>query len=221
MAKNSGKNDEWLVFEHEILDVAATFAELKKDAFDHAPPKNVIRDLRILDKALTVTLQAIAPLQLEHQEGQDIITSPFNWPTVVELSHARVSMNAKRDKLIDEIPTYPSGLISGLRELRDAARFSIALMKPRPGNSGRRNSSSARMADLAKNFVFRFRCRFGYMPPMSKTGREVELLQTMFEIAGEVSTDAAEQLRQAIEKDTVGRELLKSARIGKISRRAK
>lgn len=212
---------EWEDFEQEILGVAATFSQLRGDPFDHTPPKIVADDLKALDDALTVALQAIGPLQLEHQEGQNITATPFNWPVVQALSTARGGMNAHRGITGQDPAVYPTDLIKGLRELRDAARFALELEKPGRGNSARRNPSSARMADLAKNFVFRFRSRFGYMPPMSKSGREVELLRRMFEKAGEASNDAAEQLRQAIENDTAGRELVPSARTAKASKRPK
>lgn len=211
-------NNDWGEFECEIMEIATTFAALKTDSFSHKKPKEIVHDLEVLDKALTVALQKVVSLRLEHQEGQDVSVSPFNWPVVTELSNARMIMNAKRGKLANEIPAYPSDLIKGLFELRDAAHFSIEMMRPGRGNSERRNSSSARMADLAKNFVFRFRRRFGHMPPKSKTGPAVELLRRMFEKAGEVSNDAAEQLRQAIEKDTAG---LQSARVAKAAKRAK
>lgn len=214
-------DQKWVAFEKTILEIAATFAELRKDRFDHTPPKSIADDLKSLDRALTVALQAIGPLELEHQEGQDIASTPFNWPVVQALSTARWAMDVGRG-ITEEVPAaYPTDLIKGLRELRDAARFALELEKGSRGNSARRNPSSARMADLAKNFVFTFRSRFGYMPPMSKSGREVELLRKMFEKAGEVSNDAAEQLRRAIEKDAVGRKLLPSARTTKTSKRPK
>lgn len=212
---------EWEDFEQEILGVAATFSQLRGDPFDHTPPKIVADDLKALDDALTVALQRIGPLQLEHQEGQDITANPFNWPLVQALSTARGVINAHHGITEQAPAVYPTDLIKGLRELRDAARLARESERPGRGNSARRNPSSARMAELAKNFVFKFRNRFGYMPPMSKSGREVELLRRMFEVAGEASNDVAEQLRQAIENDTVGRELLPNARTAKSSKRPK
>lgn len=212
---------KWVAFEQTILEIATTFGELRKDRFDHTPPKNVAVDLKALDRALTVALQVIGPLQLEYQEGQDISAIPFNWPVVLALSAAHGVMNVHSGITEHGPATYPTDLIKGLRELRDAARLALDQEKPRRGNSERRNPSSARMADLAKNFVFTFRSRFGYMPAVSKSGREVELLRKMFERAGEVSNDAAEQLRRAIEKDAVGRKLLPSARTTKTSKRPK
>lgn len=215
------KDSEWEAFEQEILGIAAVFSELREDIFDHTPPKTVADDLKALDDALTIALQTINPLQLEHQERQDITATPFNWPVTQALSTARRAMNARHGITEQDPTTYPTELIKNLRELRDAARLAYELERPGRGNSARRNSSSARMSDLAKNFVFKFRSRFGYMPPMSKSGRDVELLQRMFEKAGEASNDAAEQLRRAIENDTAGRKLVPSARTAKASKRPK
>lgn len=215
------KDPEWEAFEQETLGIAAAFSRLKEDPFDHTPPKTVADGLKALDDALTIALQALGPLQLEHQEGQDITAAPFNWPLVQALGTARRVMNAHHGITEQDPATYPTDLIKGLRELRDATRFAHELEKPGRGNSPRRTPSSARMADLAKNFVFKFRTRFGYMPPMSKSGPEVDLLQRMFEAAGEVSNDVAEQLRKAIERDSAGRELLPSARAARASKRPK
>ncbi|MNZ98310.1 hypothetical protein D3C78_1175880 [compost metagenome] len=214
-------NFKWEDFEQEILGVAAIFSQLRAAPFAHTPPKIIADELKTLDDALTVALQAIGPLQLEHHEGQDITATPFNWPVVQALSTARGVMNDLRGITGQDPADYPTDLIKGLRELRDAARDARERERPGRGNSARRNQSSARMADLAKNFVFKFRSRFGYMPPMSKSGREVELLRRMFEAAGEFSNDVAEQLRKAIEQDTVGRELLPNARAAKSSKRPK
>jgi len=216
---------EWEDFEKEILVVAMTFSKLRGDPFDHTPPKTIADDLKALDDALTVALQAIGPLQLEHQEGRDITATSFNWPAVEALRTARAVMNAHRGITGQDPAVYPTDLIKGLQELRDAARFAHEREKPGRGNSERRNPSSARMADLAKNFVFRFRSRFGYMPPITKDGREIKLLERMLEVAGQPSInegkDCGQLLRSAIEKDAAGRELLPSARTAKAAKRAK
>jgi len=212
----------WSAFQDEILGIAATFAELKKCEGDHRPPHEMVRDLDAIDKALTVALQQLKPLRIEHQEGQDISAQPFNWPVVLSLGQARSAMLALRGELATEKPAYPTELLSGLRELRDAARKAIELETPRRGNSARRNSTSARRADLAKNFVFRYRSRFGHMPPMSKTGDVVDLLQKMLNAAGEGDdADAGALLRQAIETDEAGRALLPRVRFAKSAKRAK
>lgn len=212
----------WSTFQDEILGIASTFAELKKCEGDHRPPHEVVRDLEAIDKSVTVALQQLMALGLEHHEGQDISAAPFNWPVVQSLGQARSVMLALRGELATEKPAYPTELLSGLRELRDAARKAIELEKPGRGNSPRRNPTSARRANLAKNFVFRYRSRFGHMPPMSKTGDVVELLQKMLNAAGEGDdADAGALLRQAIEKDEAGRALLPKARATKSAKRAK
>lgn len=212
----------WAEFECEILGIAATFAELKKCEGDHRPPHELIRDLEAIDKAVTVALQQLMALGLEHHEGQDISVEPFNWPVVQSLGIARAVISALRGDLAVETPTYPTELIKGLRELRDAARKAIELGKPGRGNSARRNPTSARRADLAKNFVFRYRSRFGHMPPMSHTGSVVDLVREMLVAAGEGDeADAYELLRRAIEHDEEGRKLLPNARTAKSVKRAK
>jgi hypothetical protein len=92
-----------------------------------------------------------------------------------------------------------------IRELRDASREAIKENKPGRGNSSARSSDTARAASLARNFVFHHRARFGDMPPMSKAGRAVDLLNEMFKIAdvGD-KKDAAEYLKKAIQHDKAG-----------------
>jgi hypothetical protein len=212
----------WSAFQDEILGIAATFAELKKCEGDHRPPHEVVRDLYAIDKTLTVALQQLMELGLEHHEGQDISAEPFNWPVVQSLGQARSVLRGLDNKSLSEISAYPTELIVSLRELRDAARKAIELEKPGRGNSAGRNPTSARRADLAKNFVFRYRSRFGQMPPMSKTGDVVELLQKMLNAAGEGDdADAGALLRQAIEKDEAGRALLPKAPAVRPAKRAK
>lgn len=213
--------DDWAEFEREILDVAKTFVTLGKCEGDHRPPHEVVSELKIIDKALTNALQKLVPLRLEHAEGQDISTAPFNWPVVQSLGNARAVIGALRGDLVEEAATYPTELIKGLRELRDAARKAIELEKPGRGNSERRNPKSARRADLAKNFVSRHRSRFGHMPPVSHAGQTVDLMDRMLVAAGESGADAYELLRQAIDKGAAGGESLPNARTAKSAKRAK
>lgn|GEM_PF-4629708 len=212
----------WSAFQDEILGIAATFVELKKCEGDHRPPHEVVRDLEAIDKSVTVAVQQLMALGLEHHDGQEISAEPFNWPVVQALQSGRFVMCALAHKPPSEISAYPTDLIAGLRELRDAARKAIELEKAGRGNSARRKPSSARRADLAKNFVFRYRSRFGHMPPMSKTGDVVDLLQKMLNAAGEGDdADAGALLRQAIEKDEAGRALLPKASAVRPAKRAK
>lgn len=208
---------EWRGFEREVIEIAATFAQLRKCSVDHIPLREVIRDLKIIDKALTVALQKLAPLELEHQGGQDISTRPFNSLVVQALWQGRDVIKARQANMVAETVAYPTEIIEGLRELRDVTRKAIELNKQGRGNSTHRDPKSLRRASLAKNFVFRYRSRFGSMPPVSRRGPVVDLMEKMFVVAGEDDeTDAYELLRQAIKKDEVGRELfLRSERRGK------
>jgi hypothetical protein len=52
----------WAEFERRILEVAATFAELKKCEGDHRPLHEVVRDLKAIDQSLTVVLQRLIAL---------------------------------------------------------------------------------------------------------------------------------------------------------------
>ena len=206
---------KWEDFVQEILGMASVFAELRGDSFDLTPPKKIATDLQKIDKSLTTALQKLLALQLEHREGQNIITQPFNWPVVQALDYARLISHTSEKHLITEIRHYPSALIKELRELRDLARLALKLEKPNRGNSPGRDQSAARKSRLAKNFVFRFRSRFGFMPPITKTGRVIELLKEMFEAAGETSVQIDYHLRKAIENDTTGRKLLPPAKNSK------
>jgi hypothetical protein len=217
------KPDGWVAFEAEVNELADAFVKMAKCKYDYTPPHKVVRDLKIIDNALTSALQRLIPLNLEHVERQDISVSPFNFPVTSSLYVARsVYHSRKYGELTPHVPAYPSGLISGLRELRDVARMAIEMERPGRGNSPRRNSISARRMDLAKNFVFRYRARFSEMPPMTKTGYVVDLLQNMLNRAGEGDdADAGELLRQAIEADKVGFELQPKAKKANSVRRSK
>jgi hypothetical protein len=217
--KTNLTKDEWNRFECEILELGTTFGALKReDRRDFTTPKVIAKDLNSLEIALTVVLQSLVPLQLEHQEGQDAIGIPYNWPLALVLSHNRSVLHSRRGKVEKASPGYPTEIIKDLRELRDVVRYSIEVEKPKRGNDPRRTPASARKATLAKNFVFQFRGRFGYMPPISKTGRVVDLLDKMFTAADEDSNDAAQQLRTAIQNDSVGRDLLPSSLLAKRKR---
>lgn len=218
---NPAKSEDWSKFKREILEIAATFAEVNKCEGSYRKPKDVVLDLEKIETALTVALQTLCSLQLEHEEGQAISSLPFNWPVVQALDHGRAVIDALQGNVAGEIPAYPTELIKGLRKLREAARKAIEMEKPGRGNSTRRNPSSARRADLAKNLVFRYRSRFGHMPPMSHTGPVIDLMREMLIAAGEKCYAEDELLRQAIIKDEAGRALLPNARTAKSVKRAK
>lgn len=212
---------DWLAFQDEILDIASVFVEIKKLKYAEVNPSNIVRQLKAIDRALTAALQTLGGLELEHQEGQDISVKPFNWPVVQSLGVGRFVVRVQTCKPPLEIPAYPTDVIESLRELRDAARKATEIKNPKRGNSAHRNPVSKRRAALAKNFVFKYRSRFGHMPPMSKTGHVVELLQKMLNAAGEGDdADAGALLRQAIENDEAGHQLLR-ARHAKSAKRSK
>lgn len=216
------KTSRWEKFERDMLGVAALLLELKACEGDHRPPSEIVRDLKIIDKALTVALQSLIPLRLEHQEDRDIMVKPFNWPVVQSLSQARTVLLAKRGETEIDSPAYPTELLIGLKDLRDSARKAIELESSGRGNSPRRNPTSARKADLAKVLVFRYRSTFGHVPPVSHTGLVVDLMHKMLVSAGEGDgEDANELLRVAIERDRAGHELLPNGRAVRSAQRVK
>lgn len=193
-----------------MLGLARVYAELRTTEGDYRTPTEIVGDLEIIDKALTVALQKLIPLRLEHQEGWDLSVFPYNWTVVQELHCALAVMRPSSHDPIDVPPTFPTKLISDLCLLRDAARKAIEMTKPGRGNSAGRNPSSLRRAHLAKDFVFQYRSQFGRMPTMSQM--VIKLLRRMLDVAGEQDADAYDLLRRAIAKDESGRKLLPSAR---------
>lgn len=206
--------NDWAEFEKHINHIADAYAKSAKDKYDHTPSHVISSDLKILDRAITTALQRLSVLNLEHVYRQDALVNPYNYPVTRILHIARVTLfSQKYGGLPPNATEYPSDVISALRELRDVARMAIEIESPGRGNNPRRNSKSARRMDLASDFVFWYRARFSEMPPMSKTGRVVDLLQSMLNRAGEGDdADAGELLRQAIEADKVGCEMLPRAR---------
>jgi len=201
-------DSQWRDFENLMLQFAEIEAYVSKaDPYDYTPPTQVALDLEEIDEALTRALQKLEGMRLEHRDGQDISKAPFNWPVTSALQGGWLTKRLRAGQLTPgkgPPPEYPSNLIRGLRELRDIARIAVEEVKPERGNSSERSSDVARAASLARNFVFRFRMSFGVMPPMSKTGRAVNLLNEMFQIAGVGDKDAADYVRTAIKRAKAG-----------------
>lgn len=179
--------------------------------FAYVSPKEIHSDLEKIHKALTTALQVLLPMELSHVAGQDLEESPFNWPLVNELVDARITAEIRRIRGLPpkdfERPCYPTQLLSDMVELRNAARIAAEKCKPGKGNSERRTARTSLAHDVGKNFVFRFRTRFGHMPPITKVGWVVDLLQEALELAGVHGVDASQVLRGAVQRDEAGRAL--------------
>lgn len=189
---------EWSDFEGEVLDMARFIRGVQSVPYANSTPSDVCRDLTRIDKAISTVLQVLVPLDLCHKDGQDLATEPYNWPVVQSLQTFRY--HALPPEPANSDPTFPTALIRQLTELRDAARLAAKLERPKRGNSSRIAERTYRIHMVGKNFVLDYRAKFGEMPPMSSTGREVALLQRALEAAGLEQVDASDVLRRSIEQ---------------------
>lgn len=203
--------DQIAQFRAEMLELARLLiVDFSLEGAD-ATPADLCKDLRKLDTSLTRMLQTLQGLRLEHKPGQDIESEPYNWKLAQTLDHwgSMARFEARRKDAEPLEPAYPTALVRQLEELRNTVRIALKFEKPQKGNAAHRTVQAARREKVGKNFVFRYRCRFREMPPMSKTGWEVELLQEMLRQVGADGVDAADVLRRAIERDEAGRKLPK------------
>lgn len=201
-------------FKREVVELAQFLKTIWALPYSDSTPALIHASLLKIDKALTVALQTLVPLDFRHQDKQDIEINAFNWPLAIELSDAHIMLQqtgkpteAGADFL------FPSKVVRDMVQLRDAARYASSRVKPKRGNSARRTPRSAQVAQLGKNFVLRFRQRFGCLPPMSATGWVVDLMASAFSVAGIEGVDAADVLRRQVEKA--------SEATGSVARRSK
>lgn len=194
--------DVWSEFERHVMDVARNLRELQSAEYADATPADVARDLDLIDKALSTALQTLAGLNLKHEEGQDIMTRPYNHPVVGALWHGRdfpprtsIDPSAQGETIM-----YPNGAIEVMEELRDAARRAASIFRPKRGNSVERLEPTRRASWVGKNFVRLYRQYIGGWPPKSKTGPAVELLGRALVEAGVPDHDPADVLRRAIKE---------------------
>ncbi len=176
--------DKWDAFERDVMETAGTIQRAQAVKYADATPADVARNLDAMDKALTTALQVLGGLDLEHEQGQDLEARPYNWPTAQALQQQDAD---------------PAQAIRAIRALRDAARKAAAVERPGRGNSADRRELSKRAASVGKNLVCLHRQTFGGWPPVSKTGRVVNLLGEALTAAGLSEFDPADVLRRAVE----------------------
>lgn len=206
----------WGELQAFMRNVAEAYKALRQDRYHMRTRTHLHQDLRRVERAVQSLLQALIPLELEHREGQDVEVEPFNWPLKQALAGSRTTLEILRRKGLPEAGfedvTYPTKLVADLRELREAARHAAREVKPSRGQSRDRNPDARDAANIAGDLVFRYRATFGVMPPISSTGRLVDLLDDTLSAIGLADFEAARVLRAAIERDEVGRSLLPSAK---------
>ena len=217
-------NADWKEFEREIFESSQGLGRFQTMPFADSTPSDIRAGLELIDKSITTALQLLRSLDLVHRDKQDLETQPYNWPVAQALQHSRGYLEWERTKgatpdpeLAD--PTYPSKLLADMAQLRDVARRAADSIKVTRGNSGRRTARAARILEVGNHVVFSYRSKFGTMPPISKTGRVVDLMEAALHAAGIEDVDAAVVLRSAIERDSVGRSLLLSAADSRADRR--
>ena len=204
-------DQEWEIFSKEMLALATAFHKVQTIPYADKTPTQVHAELERINSALTIALQTLLELDLIHEDGQDLEKKPFNYPLAAALGHGRAITSNADGTHKQEISAYPTSTIQAIIELRDAARNYAPLIKSKRGNSSQRKTSSMQAAALARNFVFNYRARFSCMPPISKTGRVVELLNQMLIVCGNTHHDAAVLLKSSIQNDPM-REYMPSTR---------
>jgi hypothetical protein len=189
---------KWPDFEAEVLESARLIRRTQSVKYAKSTPAVVYKELRKIDIGVTKLLQVLLPLDLCHRTNQDLEVEPFNWPLVQSLQ-AFGPCPPARSALVND-PDYPTALIESLVELRDRASRAMQAEKPGRGNSSRRSERTHRIEMVSKNFVRLYRGQFNMMPPVSKSGRVVDLIQRALEVAGVEDADAAEVLRSGVER---------------------
>lgn len=189
---------KWTDFEKEVLESARFIRTVQSVDFADSTPAVLFKELSKIDKGVTKLLQVLLPLKLCHRMNQNLEVEPFNWPLVQSLQTFGPWPQASSAQA--DVPGYPTALIESLIELRDTARRASRVEKPGRGNSKRRNERTHRIDIVSKNFVRLYRGRFNKMPPISKSGRVVDLVQRALETAGVEGADAAEVLRSGVER---------------------
>ena len=182
-------NADWKEFEREILESSQVLGRSHSVPFADSTPSKIRADLKLIDKSITTALQLLLSLDLVHRDKQDLETQPYNWPVAQDLQVWRGLLDGERIKGIGPDPqsddaTYPSKLLGDMARLRDVARRAAESIKVPPGNSSRRTAREARILEVGNHVVFSFRSKFGTMPPISKAGRIVDLMDAALRAAG-------------------------------------
>lgn len=189
---------KWTDFEAEVLESARLICTVQSVKYAKSTPAVLFKELSKIDKGVTKLLQVLLSLDLCHRTNQDLMVEPFNWP-LVQLLQTFGPCPSSRSALANA-PDYPTTLIESLIELRDAARMAMQAEKPPRGNSSRRSERTHRIDMVSKNFVRLYRGQFNKLPPISKSGRVIDLVRRALEVAGVEGADAAEVLRSGVER---------------------
>ncbi len=196
-------------FVERVRQLADALRVIESVPYAQATPSGLYSQLQRIDFALTKALQALRSLDLRHREGQDVAAEPFNWPLVQALQQRLIATEITRQQghpAADFMSAaFPTELIDEMESLRDVARSEAAYLKPKRGNSAGRSARAAAVAKLGKNFVLQYRIWFRELPPISKSGWVVDVMNEALCRAGLEGADAADVLRRAIEKDSTRR----------------
>ncbi len=192
------------LFQMDLDGLAKSFRSLREVEHHNELRKNLRKALRRVYSATARALKALEPLDLRHAPRQDLEQKPFNWPVVQSLqmgfSTCFVKQRRRPPDGIELPENYPSGVIEELKRLRDAADRALELEGSKRGNDTRRASRQKWLNMIGKNFVSRYRNRFGVLPPVSSTGPAVDSLQRLLDDVGFLSpVDSATLLRRAVE----------------------
>ena len=195
-------------FECWILKISIGTKGFRSIKYGAATPKDVARDLKSIDRGLTLALQTLLALNLQHEHGQELGAFPYNFP-VASLLRMTLLWNLvqkyKGPQIERDIDlNYPTKLIDELVELRDAARLAFQSHRPSRGNDAKRTDRSARISKIGSDLVLHYRATFGYRAPISKTGWLVDLADKALQAAGVVGADPAEMIRTAVNNDKAG-----------------
>lgn len=102
---------------------------------------------------------------------EQIMTS--RWDALRAKSLPGENLGSAHLLMMKSIPhTYPSDLIDNIEEMRNAIDCAAQLIKPTRGNSGKNRREIIEQRDLTRNFVFRYRSRFGTFIPLQENNPE-------------------------------------------------
>lgn len=187
----------------ELAELAPDLLRFHRVPYADRTPSDAADAVRTVRRIASDALTALQKLNLAHTEGQDIETTPFNWPVVQALQTGAFVGRVKRGRAGPEAApadAYPTEVLHALAELRDAADEALRLEAPGRGNAPTRTAEQALIDAAGKSFVLRYRQAFGRFPPLSAADPAVDALEQFLEQLHVPDRDAVGVLRRAVEK---------------------
>lgn len=86
----------WRGLQGGLRHLVEAYKAVRQDRYHLSTPKQLHGDLRRVERAVQSLLQTLIPLELEHWQGQDLESEPFNWPLVQALVSSRTTLEILR-----------------------------------------------------------------------------------------------------------------------------